>query len=122
VTIGIACAVAAALGVNIAMLCKHRGAVAVPDVQITRPFRSAVSLFRSRWWAIGFAVAAAAWALHVVALAFAPLSLVETVISGSIVLLCVSRAAVVRPAREPPRVARARVDRGRTRFPRRDRP
>ena len=48
--------------------------------------RSAVVLFRSRWWAIGFAVAAA-WALHVVALAFAPLSLVETVISGSIVLL-----------------------------------
>jgi drug/metabolite transporter (DMT)-like permease len=69
------------------MLCKHRGAVAAPDVQITRPLRSAVSLFRSRWWAIGFAVAAAAWALHVLALAFAPLSLVETVISGSIVLL-----------------------------------
>ena len=58
-TIGIACAVAAALGVNISMLCKHRGAVAAPDVQITRPLRSAVSLFRSRWWAIGFAVAAA---------------------------------------------------------------
>jgi drug/metabolite transporter (DMT)-like permease len=87
VTIGIACALAAALGINISMLCKHRGAVAAPDVQITRPLRSAVSLFRSRWWAIGFAVAAAAWALHVLALAFAPLSLVETVISGSIVLL-----------------------------------
>jgi drug/metabolite transporter (DMT)-like permease len=84
---GILVALASAVGINISMLCKHRGAVAAPDVQITRPLRSAVSLFRSRWWAIGFAVAAAAWALHVVALAFAPLSLVETVISGSIVLL-----------------------------------
>ncbi|MGH2988591.1 MAG: hypothetical protein ACRDMA_01840 [Solirubrobacterales bacterium] len=72
---------------NVSMLCKHRGAVAAPDVRISRPLHSAVSLFRSRWWAIGFAVAAGAWALHVVALALAPLSLVETVISGSIVLL-----------------------------------
>jgi hypothetical protein len=69
------------------MLCKHRGAVAAPDVHIARPLRSAVALFRSRWWTIGFAVAVGAWALHVVALGLAPLSLVETVISGSIVLL-----------------------------------
>jgi drug/metabolite transporter (DMT)-like permease len=87
IELGILIALASAVGINISMLCKHRGAVAAPDVQITRPMRSAVSLFRSRWWAIGFAIAAVAWALHVVALALAPLSLVETVISGSIVLL-----------------------------------
>jgi drug/metabolite transporter (DMT)-like permease len=85
--LGILLALASALGVNISMLCKHRGAMAAPDVRISQPLRSAVSLFRSRWWAIGFAVSAGAWALHVVALGFAPLSLVETVISGSIVLL-----------------------------------
>jgi drug/metabolite transporter (DMT)-like permease len=87
IELGILLALASALGVNVSMLCKHRGAVAAPDVRMSRPLWSAVSLFRSRWWAIGFAVAAGAWALHVIALGFAPLSLVETVISGSIVLL-----------------------------------
>lgn len=33
---GILVALASAVGINISMLCKHRGAVAVPDVQITR--------------------------------------------------------------------------------------
>jgi hypothetical protein len=87
IELGILVALASAVAVNVSMLCKHRGAVAAPDVRIARPLHSAVCLFRSRWWAIGFAIAAAAWALHVVALALAPLSLVETVISGSIVLL-----------------------------------
>ncbi|MGH2993663.1 MAG: hypothetical protein ACRDL1_09010 [Solirubrobacterales bacterium] len=87
IELGILLALASALAVNVSMLCKHRGAVAAPDVRLRHPLRSAAALFCSRWWTIGFAIAAGAWALHVVALAFAPLSLVETVISGSIVLL-----------------------------------
>jgi hypothetical protein len=54
---------------------------------VSQPLRSAVALFRSRWWTIGFGVAFVGWALHVAALSLAPLSLVETVISGGIVLL-----------------------------------
>jgi drug/metabolite transporter (DMT)-like permease len=54
------------------------------------PLRSAAGLFRSRWFAIGMSVAVGAWALHVAALAMAPLSLVQAVISGGLVLLAVA--------------------------------
>src|SRR5204862_103136 len=64
-----------------------RGAVASPSVELRHPLRSAAGLFRSRWWTIGFAIAFVAWTLHVAALAVAPLSLVETTISGGLVLL-----------------------------------
>lgn len=87
VNVGIALALACALVTNVSLLCKHRGAVAAPDLRLRRPLASAAALFRSRWWAIGFAVAVVAWMLHVGALALAPLSLVETVISGGLVLL-----------------------------------
>jgi hypothetical protein len=85
--LGILLAIACALTANVGLLCKHRGACAAPDVRVSQPLRSAVALFRSRWWAIGFGVAFVGWAIHVAALSLAPLSLVETVISGGIVLL-----------------------------------
>src|SRR5204863_1324841 len=70
-------------------LCKHRGAVAAPRVEVLHPLRSAAGLFASKWWTIGFAVALFAWGLHVAALSLAPLSLVQAVISGSFVFLAV---------------------------------
>ena len=51
--------------------------------------RSAVDLFRSRWFAVGWVVAVGAWALHVGALALAPLSIVQAVLSGGLVFLAV---------------------------------
>jgi drug/metabolite transporter (DMT)-like permease len=53
------------------------------------PLRSGASLFRSKWFAIGMLVAVGAWALHVAAMAMAPLSLVQAVISGGLVFLTV---------------------------------
>jgi drug/metabolite transporter (DMT)-like permease len=46
-------------------------------------------LFRSRWFSVGLAVAVAAWGLHVGALALAPLSVVQAVLSGGLVFLAV---------------------------------
>jgi hypothetical protein len=86
-TLGIALALACAAMANLGMLCKHRGACESPEISLRRPWRSAAALFRSRWWTIGFAVAAAAWVLHVAAMAVAPLSLVQAVIAGGLVLL-----------------------------------
>ena len=88
-TAGLALALASALGTNIAFLFKQRGAVLAPAVQARHPLRSAASLFRSRWFALGWAVAAVAWALHVGALALAPLSIVQAVLSGGLVFLAV---------------------------------
>jgi drug/metabolite transporter (DMT)-like permease len=77
------------MATNLGFLWKHRGAVAAPDVDIRRPLASAGALFRSKWFAIGFLVAVVAWVLHVAALALAPLSLVQAVISGGLVFLAV---------------------------------
>src|SRR5829696_364335 len=87
--IGLILALGCAAFTGVAMLCKHRGAVAAPDIAMRSPLRSAAALFRSRWWVIGFALAALGWALHVVALSMAPLSLVQAVIAGGLALLAV---------------------------------
>jgi hypothetical protein len=87
VQLGILLALACALVANVGLLCKYRGAVAAPTVELTHPLRSAISLFRSKWWTIGFAIAFVGWTLHVAALTVAPLSLVETTISGGLLLL-----------------------------------
>jgi len=86
-TAGLALALGSALGTNVAFLFKQRGAVLAPAVQGRHPLRSAVGLFRSRWFALGWAVAVAAWGLHVGALALAPLSVVQAVLAGGLVFL-----------------------------------
>jgi drug/metabolite transporter (DMT)-like permease len=87
--VGLALAVACAVGTSVAFLFKHRGAVLAPPVRVRHPVRSAVELFRSRWFAVGWIVAVGAWALHVGALALAPLSIVQAVLSGGLVFLAV---------------------------------
>jgi drug/metabolite transporter (DMT)-like permease len=89
VIIGLALALACALGTNVAFLLKHRGAVLAPPVLPQHPLRSAAGLFRSKWFALGFLVAIGAWVLHVAALALAPLSIVQAVLSGGLVFLAV---------------------------------
>jgi hypothetical protein len=87
--IGLILALGCAAFSGVALLCKHRGALAAPDVAMRSPLRSAAALFRSRWWLIGFGLATAGWALHVAALSMAPLSLVQAVIAGGLALLAV---------------------------------
>jgi drug/metabolite transporter (DMT)-like permease len=70
-------------------LLRHRGAVEAPDVDMHRPLRSAIDLFRSKWWTVGYALAVVAYLLHVGALTLAALSLVQVVLAGGIVLLAV---------------------------------
>jgi multidrug transporter EmrE-like cation transporter len=87
--LGILLALLCALSTNLGFLLKHRGACAAPDVSFRHPVRSAVDLFRSKWFALGMLIAAGAWILHVGAMALAPLSLVQAVISGGLVFLTV---------------------------------
>ena len=89
VQIGLLLALACAFATNLAFLWKHRGAVAAPEIHMSHPLESAAGLFRSKWWTIGFLVALVAWTLHVAALALAPISLVQAVISGGLVFLAV---------------------------------
>src|SRR3954451_1602240 len=87
--LGILLAVLCALATNFGFLLKHRGACAAPDVTLRHPIKSAIGLFRSKWFAVGMLVAVGAWGLHVAALALAPLSLVQALISGGLVFLTV---------------------------------
>ena len=87
--LGIGLALVCAVATQLAFLCKHRGASRAPEVKLAAPLRSARALLRSRWFAIGMAVAAGAWLLHVAALALAPLSTVQAVLSTGVVILAV---------------------------------
>jgi drug/metabolite transporter (DMT)-like permease len=63
--------------------------VVAPPIRVRHPLRSAVDLFRSKWFLVGWIVAVVAWGLHVGALSLAPLSIVQAVLSGGLVFLAV---------------------------------
>ena len=86
---GAGLALASAFVTNLGFLWRHRGAVAAPDVDVRRPLHSAICLFRSKWWAIGYVAAFVAWLLHIGALALAPLSIVQAALAGGFVFLAV---------------------------------
>src|SRR5436190_7619047 len=90
VQLGLLLALATAFFSVLGFLYKHRGAVQSPTVELGRPVRSSLALFRSRWYTLGIVVAMGSWALHVAALSLAPISLVQSVIAGGLVLLAVT--------------------------------
>jgi drug/metabolite transporter (DMT)-like permease len=81
--LALACAATAILG----FLFKQRGASGAPEVELRHPVRSTLALFANRWWTLGIVVAIVSWGFHVAALALAPISLVQSVIAGGLVLL-----------------------------------
>jgi len=87
--IGILLALGCAIATQLGFLYKHRGANEAPCVDIRHPLHSGASLFRSKWFALGMAIALFAWLLHVAALALAPLSVVQAVLSTGVVMLAV---------------------------------
>src|SRR5215213_5567318 len=89
VQLGLLLALATAVASLLGFLLKHRGAGESPDVEWRRPVRSSLALFGSRTYTIGMLVAMGSWGLHVAALSLAPISLVQSVIAGGLVLLTV---------------------------------
>jgi drug/metabolite transporter (DMT)-like permease len=87
--LGLVLAGLSALVTQVGFLLRHRGAVAAPDVELRHPLRSAIALFRSKWWTIGYALAIVAYVLHVGALTLAAMSLVQAVLAGGLVVLAV---------------------------------
>ena len=89
VQIGLVLALLTAFSSVAGFLLKFRGAREAPSVDMRRPVRSTIALFSSPVYALGILVAFGSWALHVGALALAPISLVQTLIAGGLVLLTV---------------------------------
>jgi drug/metabolite transporter (DMT)-like permease len=86
---GILLALLCAFASNLAFLYKHRGCCTACAVDIRHPLRTAISLWSQRWFALGMLVGLGAWLLHVAAISLAPLSVVQAVLSGGLVLLAV---------------------------------
>ncbi len=87
--LGILLALLCAFASNLAFLYKHRGCSTACTVDIRHPLRTAHSLWSQRWFALGMLVGLGAWLLHVAAISLAPLSVVQAVLSGGLVLLAV---------------------------------
>src|SRR3954452_13222025 len=89
VELGLLMSLVTALMSVVGFFLKHRGAVAAPAVELRRPLVSTVALFRSPVYTLGCVVATTSWGFHVAALALAPISIVQTVIAGGLVLVTV---------------------------------
>jgi multidrug transporter EmrE-like cation transporter len=89
VQLGLLCAVLTAFGSVLGFFLKHRGAVSAPPVEWRRPLHSTIELFRSPIYTLGCVVATTSWGFHVGALALAPISVVQSVIAGGLVLVTV---------------------------------
>src|SRR3954463_9431773 len=89
VQLGLLLALVTSLMSVVGFFLKHRGAVAAPAVGWRRPWASTVALFRSPVYTLGCVVATTSWGFHVAALGLAPISIVQSVIAGGLVLVTV---------------------------------
>src|SRR3954454_1636022 len=89
VQLGLLLALVTSLMSVVGFFLKHRGAVAAPGVEWRRPWASTVALFRSPVYTLGCVVATTSWGFHVAALGLAPISVVQSVIAGGLVLVTV---------------------------------
>src|SRR5262245_20096469 len=81
---------------NLGYLLEHSVASKVPPLSLRRPIASLRSLLGNPRWLLGFGSEAVGWLLYVLALALAPLSLVQAVAAGGIGILAVMSARFTR--------------------------
>ena len=81
--------IVSACGLNLGYLLQHDVAARLPPLSLRRPVASLRSLLREPRWLLGFGVQAVGFVLYVIALALAPLSLVQATAAGGIGILAV---------------------------------
>lgn len=84
---GLVLAVASAVAIGGGYSLQHASASQLPPLSVRRPVRSLVLLFRSGRWTVGFFAGIGGWVLYVVALALAPISLVQAASAGGVGVL-----------------------------------
>jgi len=87
IALGLLLAAASTVAINGGYALQHDVASALPPLTLRRPLRSLLALFRTPRWLVGFLGGLGGWALYVVALRLAPLSLVQAASAGGIVVL-----------------------------------
>lgn len=78
-----------ACALNVGYLIEQSVASKLPRLTLHRPLQSARSLLTQRLWLLGFGIESVGWLLYVLALALAPLSLVQATAAGGIGILAV---------------------------------
>jgi drug/metabolite transporter (DMT)-like permease len=87
IALALAITVVSACFLNVGYLLEHSVASKVPRLSLRRPIASLASLLGNSRWLAGFGAEAGGWILYVVALALAPLSLVQATAAGGIGIL-----------------------------------
>ena len=78
--------------ISLSYLREHGAVAGLPPLSLRRPLYSAELLLTSRSWLLGFAMETGGFGLYVVALALAPLALVQSVAAGGVGFLAVASA------------------------------
>jgi multidrug transporter EmrE-like cation transporter len=89
VQLGLVLALVTSLSSVVGFFLKFKGAVVAPAVNLRKPWASTVALFRSPIYTLGCVVATTSWGFHVAALKLAPISVVQSVIAGGLVMVTV---------------------------------
>lgn len=89
VAVALAVTLVSASALNVGYLIEHSVASGLPPLSPRRPLRSARLLVGQHRWLLGFGVEACGWLLYVLALALAPLSLVQATAAGGVGILAV---------------------------------
>ncbi len=95
-------ALVSAIAVNWAYTREHDAVRELPAMSPRHPLRAAAALLRSRPWLVAFGTETAGWIVYLVALALAPLALVQAVSASGIAVLALAGARG-HPARLPRR-------------------
>jgi hypothetical protein len=90
--VGLILALASTTLISLAYLRQHGAAAGLPALSLRRPMRSVRLLLTSRAWLIGFAMETGGFALYVLALALAELTLVQSVAAGGVGILAAASA------------------------------
>jgi hypothetical protein len=91
-SLAVALALASTTLTNVAYLREHDAVAALPELSARHPLRSGRHLLTDRSWLSGFALESTGFTLYVLALAFAPLTLVQSLAAGGIGVLALVSA------------------------------
>jgi len=83
---GLALALCASVAQSAGFLFQHIRAAERASVNPLHPVAALAAMLRSKWWLIGLALGIGGFALHLVAIALAPLSLVQAFVAGGLAL------------------------------------
>ena len=87
--VGLVLALLSTAALSCAVYLQHSASSSLPTLALRHPLRSLSSLFTSRQWLAGFVTGLSGLALYILALSYAPLSLVQATLAGGVGLLAV---------------------------------